>query len=180
LNVAPLKKFAFIFRGTELLPLSYNKETIQFTTNSNSMKLTNPVELAMVVDDGLLDALLIKNSLISLDFAKEVMVFDSPDEAYAYIEKASKAKAYNYIPDIIFMDIYMPQISGFDLIEKLNLLPSFVTKNTKIIMTSSSDSMEDIKKSREYFNVVNYLVKPISKLDLLNCAEGELLKLKAS
>ena len=62
-------------------------------------------------------------------------------------------------PDLVFLDVDMPQYSGFDLIQR-NQIPL-----PKIIFTTGHEkyALQALKAS-----AIDYLVKPVDKLDLLN------------
>lgn len=64
-------------------------------------------------------------------------------------------------PDAIFLDINLPDMSGFDILEKLNEIP-------QIIFTTAYD--EFAIKSFEY-NTLDYLLKPIKKERLINAVD---------
>jgi len=64
------------------------------------------------------------------------------------------------IPDIILLDIVMPNMSGFDVIEKLK--ESEVTKDIPVIFISGLNNSGDEAKGLEY-GAVDYIVKPFNK-----------------
>ena len=59
-------------------------------------------------------------------------------------------------PDIIILDIMMPKISGFDVLDILRATPE--TKNTKIIVMSALSQESDIQKGKD-LGADAYLVK---------------------
>lgn len=70
-------------------------------------------------------------------------------------------KAYDEIimlkPDLVFMDIEMPVLNGFELLQKIN------TINFKVIFTTAYDNYA-IRALK--LNALDYLLKPIDKLEL--------------
>lgn len=66
------------------------------------------------------------------------------------------AVAIEYKPDIILLDIMMPKVSGFDVLDILRNTPE--TVNTKIIMMTAL-SQESDRKRAEDMGVDDYLVK---------------------
>ncbi len=65
-------------------------------------------------------------------------------------------KAISEKPDIIILDIMMPKISGFDILDILRATPE--TKNTKIIIMSALSQASDIEKGAR-LGADAYLVK---------------------
>jgi two-component system LytT family response regulator len=61
-------------------------------------------------------------------------------------------------PDILFLDIEMPQLSGFDLLERLHL------KNCSVVFVTAYNqyALKAIK-----FNALDYLLKPVEESELI-------------
>jgi two-component system, LytTR family, response regulator len=83
-----------------------------------------------------------------------IQTFSKPQLALEYLDKES--------PDVIFLDIEMPVINGFTLIEKIKKIES------KIVFTTAYDQYA-IKAIK--FSAFDYLLKPISKDDLVALAD---------
>jgi DNA-binding response OmpR family regulator len=66
------------------------------------------------------------------------------------------ATALNYHPDLVLLDIMMPQVSGFDVLDILRNTPE--TANLKIIMLTAL-SQESDRERAESLGVDDYLVK---------------------
>lgn len=71
-------------------------------------------------------------------------------------------------PDIVFLDIEMPQMNGFELLEKLQSV------NFKLIFTTSYDQYA-IKAIR--FSALDYLLKPIDREELQNAVKKAMQEL---
>lgn len=61
-------------------------------------------------------------------------------------------------PDIVLLDIMMPEMSGYDVLK--NILQNMRMTNTKVIMVTAKNSQEDIDRAVE-FGAVDYVTKPI-------------------
>ena len=97
----------------------------------------------VIIDDEPLAIRVIEDHLKNFDHIEVVATYTSPLKAFGLLEKEKI--------DVIFLDINMPQLSGFDFIENLNHKPS-------IVITTAY--REYAVKSYE-LNVLDYLVKPI-------------------
>jgi twitching motility two-component system response regulator PilG len=75
------------------------------------------------------------------------------------------AKIAEYRPDIIFVDIMMPRLDGYQTCALIKNNRSF--KQTPVIMLSSKDSIFDKARGR-IVGSEQYLTKPFTKDDLLN------------
>jgi DNA-binding response OmpR family regulator len=66
------------------------------------------------------------------------------------------AAALEYKPDLILLDVMMPKVSGFDVLDILRNTPE--TTNTKVIMLTAL-SQESDRERAEQMGVDDYLVK---------------------
>ncbi len=89
--------------------------------------------------------------IYSARFAAENFEVSSAGDGEEALSKAIAEK-----PDIIILDIMMPKISGFDILDILRATPE--TKNTKIIIMSALSQASDIEKGAR-LGADAYLVK---------------------
>lgn len=66
------------------------------------------------------------------------------------------AAALNYKPDLVLLDVMMPKVSGFDVLDILRNTPE--TANLKIVMLTAL-SQESDKERADSLGVDDYLVK---------------------
>jgi CheY-like chemotaxis protein len=67
------------------------------------------------------------------------------------------------LPDVIFIDINMPVMDGWEFLEEYKTLSTRINDNIKIYILSSSVDKNDIMRSKEYSSVIEYVVKPVYK-----------------
>jgi len=109
----------------------------------------------IIVDD---EAKLRKVLSIKLaDFCPNVEVLDSASNATEAYEKI-----LNLNPDLIFLDISMPEESGFDLLNKFEKLSFEV-----IFVTGYDEYALDALK----LSAIDYLLKPVRTSDLVNAVK---------
>ncbi len=70
-------------------------------------------------------------------YARKIEVYSNPVEAFSHIEEAAAKRDYSAIPDVLFLDLTMPVLSGAEFIEKFDVLPMGVKKRCSIIILSS-------------------------------------------
>ena len=72
-------------------------------------------------------------------------------------------------PDIIFVDIMMPRLDGYQTCALIKNNPEF--KNTPVIMLSSKDGLFDKAKGR-IVGSYQYVTKPFSKVEILEAVQS--------
>lgn len=77
----------------------------------------------------------------------------------------------NVIPDLILLDVNMPDISGYDVIKTLKDNPNFCM--IPIIFLSGKDDKQSIVSGMK-LGAVDFIKKPCSTAELLECVEYQL------
>lgn len=75
-------------------------------------------------------------------------------------EKKSDTKA---LPDYIFVDLYMPQFTGWDFLNRFQNIYKSIKKNIKIFIVSSSVDPDDLDRSKSYPFSPTFITKPVMK-----------------
>jgi CheY-like chemotaxis protein len=90
----------------------------------------------------------------------EVEIIKSSQEALSFIHEM---RENNYpAPDAIFLDINMPELSGFGMLEKLDTSDKVYLENTKIYMLSSSVDERDIERVKANPIIADFVGKPLT------------------
>ena len=114
-----------------------------------------------LIDDDRIYQFTAKKIIESTGLGKHILSFYNGDEAITYLQE--NIENVDLLPDIIFLDINMPVMDGWQFLETFKILQLKVSKPIFIYMVSSSVDDNDIKKSKEYFNVTDYIIKPINR-----------------
>ena len=77
----------------------------------------------------------------------------------------------NVIPDLILLDINMPEINGFETMKKLKANPRFA--NIPVIFFTGKKDRSDLIKGMS-LGAVDFITKPISTEDLIKNIENQL------
>ncbi|MFH1191669.1 MAG: response regulator [Candidatus Omnitrophota bacterium] len=106
-----------------------------------------PKKRILIVDDQEEVLALLRDSLVSAGY--EIMVCIAPKNAFAAIK--------SFKPDLILLDLLMPDLGGLEICEILN--NNQETHGIPIIIISGFGNLVDIKKAYQ-LGAVGYLVKP--------------------
>lgn len=115
-----------------------------------------------LVEDNAIFCFLFKKFLEEYPSKKiEVELF--PDGKKAWDHFVSIRDTPNLFPDMLFIDINMPFMNGWALVESLSVQQFDFIQHIPIYMVSSSKSSSDIGKLKEYKFIKNYIIKPIDR-----------------
>ena len=95
-------------------------------------------------------------------FSKEVVTAKNGADALKYFDTLKPNTTIN-TPKLIFLDLNMPVMDGWEFLDIFSTEEYKYYHNTKIIILSSTIDPEDLKKSKKYPMVIDFLSKPISK-----------------
>ncbi|WP_289024163.1 response regulator [uncultured Salegentibacter sp.] len=99
---------------------------------------------------------------------KEVLQFYDAISALDYLRENINDE--DKIPDIIFLDLNMPGLNGWDFLEELKNIN--FQKKSVIHICSSSVSTEDIVKAQEDTHIDRYIIKPLKTEQIKNILES--------
>jgi two-component system cell cycle response regulator len=92
------------------------------------------------------------------------LVKEGHEVILAYDGKAAIEKALNELPDLILLDVMMPEISGIDVCQTLTTNPA--TSSIPIILVTAKSSAEDTKAGLEA-GAFDYIKKPFNRVELI-------------
>ncbi len=115
----------------------------------------------LVLDDSEIDLYVSQRLIEKYCFAKEVILIESAREALKFLH--SNADNESELPDLIFVDINMPEMSGFQFLESFSILPNSVQEKCAIVMLTTSVHPADQEKAERNPQVTAYITKPLSE-----------------
>ncbi|RLD36909.1 MAG: hypothetical protein DRI74_08060 [Bacteroidetes bacterium] len=124
--------------------------------------MMNNKRLILIVDDSPNNQRII--GAILSDKSYQIAYASSGKEALEFVNK--------HIPDIILLDIMMPEMDGFEVKAKLN--EDAIQKEIPVIFITALEEPENKAKGFE-LGGRDYLVKPINKLEVLARVRSQLL-----
>ncbi len=120
----------------------------------------------LVIDDTDMDLLVAKMAMTRYAFAEEIVLKKSAMSGLEYLKSFESQP--DLLPQLIFLDINMPELSGFDFLDIYENLPETIQRNCIIMMLSTSLVEEDHKKATDNAFVSKFVNKPLDKSKLEN------------
>ncbi len=113
----------------------------------------------MLIDDDLPTNVYHRIVLEEADCTNTIVIKDSGQDSLTYLRLAGTDQ--NPMPDIIFLDINMPRMSGWEFLQKCEQFFSHVLVPPTIIMLSTSSYPADIQRAKQIPLVSGYRIKPL-------------------
>ena len=114
----------------------------------------------LLIDDSYIDNLINRKILDKDNFAESITVIESPKEAFNYIRDLYLEG--KELPEVIFLDLRMPLMNGFEFLKALMDLPDLGPDKIRIYVLTSSLDPEDIKRVKENHLVTRFISKPLT------------------
>ena len=126
----------------------------------------------MLIDDNEIDNLINQKMIEAADIAEHIYTHTGAKSAIEFLKNISKLPdiSMEVLPDVIFLDIDMPLMDGFQFLDEFEKLAEKTRTKCKVVMLTSSINPQDVNKSKKYDYVKKYINKPLSQeaLESLN------------
>lgn len=116
-----------------------------------------------IIDDDEVSAFLTEAMLTAEDFAESYQTFLNPCDALQQILPYLLETKPDQLPEIIFLDLNMPYINGWEFLDALEPYAYLLENNCLIYMLTSSVDVMDIRRAQEYNFLAGFLQKPIEE-----------------
>lgn len=131
------------------------------------MDRTPAAGVAMLVDDDADENFVNERLIRGAGIAAEVIAFENPVEALAHLERDDRAPV-----DLMMVDINMPELSGFEVLDRHRALPDEKKARKVIMLLTSSLNPVDIERARNYPEIV-YTNKPLAVETVFQILKGQ-------
>ena len=134
----------------------------------NSLKL-------LIIDDDPISVFLTKKVIEKADINAHVLTYDNAINALSLFKKINDI---NEIPDVIFLDLNMPIMNGWEFIDHFSKLDEQIKAKVTLFILSASDNHNDISRAAKYSFIKRYISKPIrvnqikDLFNTYNCVEA--------
>ena len=119
------------------------------------------IRTAMIVDDDEFEHIICRRIIERSGLVENMLFFSLPDQALAYFRDNP-----NNDVDVVFTDIRMPRMNGFEFLEAAvsEFGPRFV--DLVIIMLTTSIDPRDKERAKKLGIVTEYIEKPLDQDDI--------------
>jgi len=116
----------------------------------------------MIIDDDELNNYITTKIVGYAQLADKVDSYQSPHEALQFLMENSSRRD-GVAPEIIFLDISMHGMDGWEFLEEYKNLPTDYQNKIKIFILSTSIFEQDRMKAGEYDCINGYIQKPLTE-----------------
>ena len=114
-----------------------------------------------LIDDDPVFVYLTKKIICSVNGGCEIMEFSDGELAIDHLRTICGDSTS--LPDIIFVDLSMPVMDGWEFLNEYDLLRPKLSKPIELFIVSSSISPQEVERSKSYPAVLDFLIKPVAK-----------------
>lgn len=126
----------------------------------------------LLIDDDEMSNYLNRRILEKMEIVEHIDNVNDGQAGLEYVADYCSRSDFNEFPDIIFLDINMPVIDGFEFLNQLQKIEGIDLKKLYVIMLTSSTDPKDIEEAAKYPEIVKgYIKKPLMKEHLTKILE---------
>lgn len=118
--------------------------------------MSTPIQTALLIDDAAIDQRVYKRVLDNSGLVGEVLTFLMATDALAYLKDHPDQKV-----DVIFLDINMPMMDGFEFLETATREFGADFAKVVVVMLTTSLNPGDQARAKEFDVVRAYVNKPL-------------------
>lgn len=119
------------------------------------------VNKTVLIDDSDIDLFIQRRFLEVYNFSNQLIFFQSAGEALQWFGNLAEEA-----PEVIFLDLNMPDIDGFAFLDRFRQLSDHIRKKSRIVILTSSNNPKEKKTALASEGVIMFITKPLKKTDI--------------
>lgn len=128
------------------------------------MESKKKFKAVMLIDDNEIDNLINQKMLEASNLVETIFMHTSAKGALEFLRNMEKLSTNGTgIPELIFLDIDMPLMDGFQFLDEFDKLSEYIKNHASIIMLTSSINPQDLSKAKKSNYVKKYINKPLTQ-----------------
>ena len=127
----------------------------------------------VLIDDNPIDHYIVRTMLYNNEACKQATYTFDGSMILEFIEENKSAT--NLLPDVIFLDLTMPNFSGWEFLDKFEKIKDSLDKQIELYVMTSSVRESDKERSSKYGCVNSFISKPLTKQVLNNICQQQQL-----
>ncbi len=136
----------------------------------SAMDMNQPSFQYVIIDDDTINNMVCKAAIKAATGGTLAVCFNNPAEALKYFEDVYLALKKEH-QTVLFLDLNMPEMTGWEWLEKFNDFPDKLKEKVIIYILSSSVNPSDIDLAHANKLVKDYVVKPLTKAKVTELIE---------
>ncbi|MEQ8359950.1 MAG: response regulator [Cytophagales bacterium] len=125
----------------------------------------NKIKAVMLIDDNEIDNLINQKMIEAANICENIYTHTGAKSAIEFLKNLEKMSdsVNDFFPELIFLDIDMPLMDGFQFLDEFEKLSNETKGKIKIVMLTSSINPQDMSKAKKYSYVKKYINKPLTQ-----------------
>ena len=131
--------------------------------------ISKKINSIFLIDDDHITNFINARLVSRLRLTESLLISQNGKEAIGLLEECLAQGKQS--PSLIFLDINMPVMDGFEFVEKFGLLPFINKEEVLIYMLTTSENSKDIEKVTSNERITGFINKPLTEDKILKIVQ---------
>ncbi len=119
------------------------------------------IKYVFLIDDENIFNFINKEIIKMGEFAQKVSSYCNANKALEELRELQKS-GKNGFPEVIFLDINMPSMDGWEFMEEFEKFPKEMLNKCNVYMLTSSIDPTEIERSKSFSSLKDFITKPLT------------------